>query len=1226
MRERSRLVSRIRSEIIGPFLPDGTPHAVTFSGREWKDEAPLRQDPVVWYPTSGSAVQEILYFQQESPHRKYGSGLLHPPTQAGDQGIAEMSPDELALKTADTLGADMLQDDDLDLRQTESSDRAIGGPDDGILEPDDDFEVTSPDVRHPSTMGLSLCVKLENAGEIVVLLPKEFHFSWQLPDDTSFPVNGRYELCTRFVGHGTDHASQTPVWRRLSAVPEDCRVRIPRYKLISGKSLRLPVSTGGGESEIKLLIDVFPRYRKKQNEWLLTIVLRNTTEVSEGADERELTLYQTLFVVTVQGGSIRPYPESERPFNELDLDERSLALLYHDSVIWGIGHGCAAAWDTSSTEVPSRVFADVLPAVQLPSITADIQDAAHNSIRLSMRSLADLPDSQNGPIWQSLENIAIEYGNWINRSREEINALPANLSNVATRHLDACEDCQRRINNGIALLRTDAIVRRAFRLANLAMLLQQISTKQLKKRPLDWDDDSLTVRPRGEFLSPWDIFEDRREDESVGIWRTFQIAFLLMSLQGLSRGDSPDRSVVDLIWFPTGGGKTEAYLAAMAFYMFHERLSPEDNGAGPRRDGTNVILRYTLRMLTTQQFQRAASLITAMEHLRRSPDKHMNGMIPGNRFSLALWIGGQGSPNSIKVAERDLTAFRKGDLHGNPLVLTECPWCRSEIGRFDGPIPKNIRRRDESNLRLRGVSTVSGEGPLLHCTDPLCEFGTQSFDQWLPIEVIDERIYRVPPSLVIATADKLAMVAYRPKAGALFGRDLGNNQSRQKYFPPGLIVQDELHLISGPLGTLYGLYEVIFEALCSSSINDTDIKPKIISSTATIRGAADQILSLYGRDKTVLFPSPGLRMSDSFFGTYARDEHNQLKEGRLYVGIHGNEYGSLLTTQVRTFSAALYEPYKFTAQLRDPWWTLLVFYNSIRELGGAKTLFDSDIRSRLKFLFNRDGFDSKDRRNIRVVEELTSRLSQAEIVGMMDRLSEPYTNAERSGVLDSCLASNIIEVGVDIDRLSLMAVVGQPKSSATYIQVTGRIGRRWWERPGLVLTLYSPSRSRDRSHFEQFHSYHRRLYERVEPTSITPFATSAVQRAMQGALILWARQHSTAPVEDFPAYRDSLEVAYGLLRDRCKMVQTGTEIQRSLEEMERVHDELIEKWKRNPQEWEKFPQAVDGEYLMLWPGQFATSLQHYNGVEVASSLRQVDRTAELYIDPGYADQSDNQGD
>jgi hypothetical protein len=337
-----------------------------------------------------------------------------------------------------------------------------------------------------------------------------------------------------------------------------------------------------------------------------------------------------------------------------------------------------------------------------------------------------------------------------------------------------------------------------------------------------------------------------------------------------------------------------------------------------------------------------------------------------------------------------------------------------------------------------------------------------------------------------------------------------------------------------------------------------------------------------------------------------------------YLGIHASDYGSVLTTQVRTFSSALFRPWSFAPERRDPWWTLLAFYNSIRELGGAKTLFDSDIRSRLKFMFNREGFAHDNRRNLRIVEELTSRLAQAEIVQMMDRLSAPYVAEDGTGRLDGCLASNIIEVGVDIDRLSLMGVVGQPKTTATYIQVTGRVGRRWWDRPGLILMIYNPSKSRDRSHFEQFHSYHRRLYERVEPTTATPFALSAIQRGLTGALITWARQHSDAVAKNNAAYAASLETGYQLLRSRCETVQAPEDLERSLAQMSRVRDELEWKWGQNPQVWEEFPQGVEGEYLMLWPGQFATALQKRRGVVVPSSMRQVDRSAELNITQAYA--------
>jgi hypothetical protein len=850
-------------------------------------------------------------------------------------------------------------------------------------------------------------------------------------------------------------------------------------------------------------------------------------------------------------------------------------------------------------------------------MTPDIQING-TPLRISMRSLATLPDQPAGPAWQSLDKLADGYSVWIQEKRGEASNLPQNLAAVANRHLDACGACLVRIKSGILLLRNDERARRAFRLANLVMLLQQIATKQLLRRPLVWDTANFSVAPEGEHRSPWTVFESGREDSiRLGSWRAFQIAFLLMSLDGVRDDKSGDREIVDLIWFPTGGGKTEAYLAVIAFYMIYERLLTELGDSELNPDGTNVLMRYTLRMLTTQQFQRAASLICAMECLRRNATRHGTGSIPGRRFSLGLWIGGAGSPNTIKEARRQLRAFCTGDTKGNPLVLTECPWCRAEIGRFGGALPRAVSGRQGDALRVRGIVDDANDGPLLLCPDSRCEFGKEDRDLWLPVEVIDERIYADPPSLVIATADKLAIMSFRPQAGALFGRRIVGNQVIQESRPPGLIIQDELHLISGPLGTMYALYEGIIEQLCSVQHRDTWTKPKIIASTATIRGAGDQVRAVYARTQVQLFPSPGLLMGDSFFGKYARNEQGKLSDGRLYLGVHANDYGSVLTTQVRVFSAALFRPWTFVPDLRDPWWTLLAFYNSIRELGGAKTLFDSDIRSRLKFVFNREGFAPNDRRNLHIIEELTSRLSQAEIVRMMDRLSMPYEKGNE--MLDACLASNIIEVGVDIDRLSLMGVIGQPKTTATYIRVTGRIGRRWWERPGLVLTIYNPSKSRDRSHFEQFQSYHRRLYERVEPASATPFAVSAVQRGASGALFAWARQNCNAPVQNPTAYAAGLDTAYNLLCRRSDAVQeTPDDRARSLLELRRIREQLWWKWQQNPQFWESFPQQVDGEYLMLWPGQYATALQKRRGVAVPSSMRQVDRSAELIITPGYA--------
>ena len=1210
MKGREQLIEWLRGEIVGPSRFLGSSTSIEFQEKVWSDTDANRSGPITWRPSPDSELEEVVYYQREAPHRKYGVGLLHP--------FGSIAAEEIAAASSDTLGAEAESVEEGEGKEEEDVGESTGGDGD-VAEPADEFEVTSPDLRKPSTIGISFCVHLPELSQLLVSIPTSHRFAWQAEGSPEFPVNGRYEACVRRWKDAEGVEKSAPLWRRRVGVLPDTVIRISAADFFSGTVTRRDVVIPD-ESPICLRIEAFSRrLLNRTNVYLVTLVLRNCTRLGEQSDPLECILYQSYFEVRVSEGSFEKYPESERPFSELDSDEQSLALLYRDSATWAIGHGCAAAWDTEPGHVPSVLYADVMPGVQTPSVTPDIKDSAGRVIRLSMRELANLPDAEGGPAWGSLVNLATEYSNWINeRQREsESDSFPRDLRTVAQGHLAAARRCLARIERGIEILRSDPMARKAFKLANLAMLLQQISSKQLGTRPLSWVPAADMVRPAGPHQSPWKIYELQEERSDLGKWRPFQVGFLLMSLEGVIDGTSPDRDIVDLIWFPTGGGKTEAYLAVVAFYVFHQRLLMPREESGLQRDGTNVLMRYTLRMLTTQQFQRAASLICAMEFLRRNPVFHSLGQIPGRRLSLGLWLGGGGSPNTKRQAISDFEAFRAEKLRGNPLVLTECPWCRAEIGRFDGTRPRTIPDRRWKTLRVRGVTVDSTEGPLLHCPDAQCPFGAEQKEAWLPVEVIDERIYKFPPTFVIATADKFAMISFRPEAGCLFGRTRTKDTVNQTHMPPGLIVQDELHLISGPLGTIYGLYEAIFERLCSYENAGRTIKPKLIASTATIRGAAQQTMALYAREQVQLFPSPGLAMADSYFGQYSRGEDGRLSPGRMYVGIHANDYGSILTAEVRCFSSVLFRPTFLDPSQRDPWWSLLIFYNSIRELSGASTLFTSDIRSRLRFLFNRENIPKEDRRNLRIVEELTSRLSQAEIVEMMDRLSRRYEPVDNQA-LDACLASNIIEVGVDIDRLSLMGVVGQPKTTAQYIQITGRVGRRWWERPGLILTIYNPSKSRDRSHFEQFHTYHRRLYERVEPTSATPFALSAIQRALPGALIAWSRQYSNAEVWEFTAYEDSLDDGYELVQERCRKVQNPDDQRRSLEELESVLKELKRKWKQNPQEWEEFPPAVSGEYLMLWPGQFATPVQRQNGVTVPMSMRQVDKSGELTITQAYS--------
>ena len=509
MSERSQLIDWIRGEIVGPSRPITDVTVVEFQGEDFHDPIAMRSGPLAWRPDPDAPTQEVLFYQRETPHRKYGAGVLHPGPQlvpVPDQVAAEA---QVAADAADTLGIEP-DTDDLQEGEAEEEDARDEGDD---ADASDDFEVTSPDIRHPSTIGISFCVRLDADDQITVRLPQRKRFFWQELADPEFPLNGRYEPRTRRWTDDEGHQKEAPVWRRVAAVGTDTSITINGNALVPGKVLHYVVTMPDG-SPIQLHLDVFPRRIRNQNGlWLLTVVLRNTSQPVPGREPREAALYQTYFEIVAERDHLEKYPESQRPFEQLDAEEQSLSLLYRESATWGIGHGCAAGWDTEPGQSPTVLYADVMPAVQTPSMTPDIKDADGNVIGLSMRALSALADDGQTGAWQSLTNVATEYGNWIQARRADLNAMPAHLAAVADRHLTDATACLDRINAGIEILRTDERARKAFRLANLSMLLQQIATKQLARRPLHWNQAAGVIAPEGAHDSPWNIYAQNRESD-----------------------------------------------------------------------------------------------------------------------------------------------------------------------------------------------------------------------------------------------------------------------------------------------------------------------------------------------------------------------------------------------------------------------------------------------------------------------------------------------------------------------------------------------------------------------------------------------------------------------------------------------------------------------------------------------------------------------------------------
>ncbi|MDA8061995.1 MAG: DISARM system helicase DrmA [Actinomycetota bacterium] len=799
-----------------------------------------------------------------------------------------------------------------------------------------------------------------------------------------------------------------------------------------------------------------------------------------------------------------------------------LDLQYRNHVEFGVGHSTAVhavlAGEDTAEVVPTRAVrleTNMVPSFEVPRTEAPTVEE-EPALAAAVLDMSVLATCAQGDLRAALEPLVDAYEAWLDRQAARLAAGADGLAGheaAAQGALVSARHAADRIRAGIDVLEHDAEAAEAFRFANEAMWQQRIHTVATATWATDDEDFDLDSA-----LVAADVAGNRS-------WRPFQLAFVLLNVPALADPTHPERSpdagLVDLLFFPTGGGKTEAYLGLTAFTLAIRRL--QGTVCGHDGEGVAVLMRYTLRLLTADQFQRAAALICACELLRREKvggDPRW-GDTP---FRIGLWVGSSLTPNRGKEAQAAIEDTRAGKRvrSAQPVQLTACPWCGRRID------PGVDARYDADRWRT-----------LVFCGDPLgaCPFtAAASGGEGLPVLTVDEEIYRLLPGLLISTADKWAQLPLKGPLHLLFGRlsrrcerhgyrsadldvvgDRSEADSHHKtkqlpaaqtvacnpLRPPDLIIQDELHLIAGPLGTLVGLYESAVDELASWEVDGKRVRPKVVASTATVRRAAEQVYALFWR-RLEVFPPPVLDVEDSFF---ARQRPAPSTPGRRYVGIcaPGQRMASLET---RVFTAALaagqvlYEKYQ---QQADPWMTLVGYFSSLRELGAAKRLVEDDVRSRL---FSADQRGLKRRKGL-VVRELTSRISSGEVAGRLDELSVAHDPTPAPGApraIDVLLATNMISVGVDVPRLGLMVAVGQPKATAEYIQATSRVGRTT-SGPGLVLTLYNWARPRDLSHYETFEHYHATFYRHVEALSVTPFAARALDRGLSAVLVALLRQH-----------------------------------------------------------------------------------------------------------------------
>jgi hypothetical protein len=880
----------------------------------------------------------------------------------------------------------------------------------------------------------------------------------------------------------------------------------PRLESASWRESRFILDNGSELTDPDLEVHI--KYRVGSNDVTITATLINLApgDVSNGLPIDRNCLFQSGLKVTgvSKHEAFRIVPRRS-VFTADDQDSRSNALIYRKAREFAVGHGVSATWPDASDSV-EWVTTTWLPTARVKSTSFKgheslerIRDEYSNPFSACwLGTIGSRPD-----VVKAAKAVCEVYAEWIEECvASRIAEFNDPLSQAADDNLRRCERAVDRMRRGVRFLETDDSVWQAFVLANQAL------------------DAQANYKSKGDRAGPL-------------VWRPFQLAFILLVIPGVADPSDADRETMDLLWFPTGGGKTEAYLGLTAFSIFYKRLQSQQ-----RRDqgGTDVLMRYTLRLLTVQQFQRAAALITSCEALRLNHTDTL-GHAP---IELGLYVGDDSTPNWLARAAEKLEEERAGSRpRSTPRQLLNCPVCNSELTVSDYVV-------DEEDVRLD-----------ITCHSRDCEW----YGKRLPIHTVDETIFKSPPSLLIGTVDKFAQLPRKPELGRIFGLDTSSR--------PELIIQDELHLISGPLGTVTGLYESTIDLLCSAEGSG----PKIIGSTATIGQAEAQVRALFNRS-VLQFPPPGIDAADSFFAVEDRNAPD-----RLYFGVSsaGRSPKFALQAVIGTAIQSVHSERELGTwddDDIDPYWTTVAYFNSLRELGGAIVMTLDDVPRTMQFVAGRQGASA------RLMEqeptELSSRIPSSKIPEELNKLNIQLGGDPWSGEpVDIVLASNMISVGVDVPRLGLMVVNGQPKSTAEYIQATSRVGRGL---PGLVCTVLNFGRPRDLAHFEHFQHFHAALYRSVEATSVTPWAPRARDKALHAVLISALRQLTPGlrmdeEARDFDPSHPLVARVVDFLVQRAQLASNGTEDVETRRELERV----VSRWAARASE-----QRAVGKKLRYW--------------------------------------------
>lgn len=824
-------------------------------------------------------------------------------------------------------------------------------------------------------------------------------------------------------------------------------------------------------------------WRPFSDGWIVTVSLFNRQEWNIEGDQKkfkqernEKSLFEVKLSCFLEAGEIGTYPRIDKSL--LTGEEQELEVQYKHTHIYAVGHGAAVDWEEEGGRV-KKIWSEFLPTVEVPQVTADVDDDSDFVLGIANLSSSDGIGIHNDII-DELQRFVEGYSGWVSKQEKSALSLETDEQKAAARITSRMGTALHRMQRGVSLLHTNSRAAEAFKLANEAMLNQMRQADRLRGKS-------------------WEIKDYK--------WRPFQLAFLLTVIESAINEDDEFRDTVDLIWFPTGGGKTEAYLGLIAFLVVWRRFKYSASGGG-----TSVIMRYTLRLLTSQQYLRATRMICALELLRRRRPE-----LGAEPITIGMWVGAASSPNTFADAKKYIQQACEGrEAAQRRLALDHCPWCGTVFSAPHNYITKlNVFR--------------------FRCLNTECEFGARDHGI-IPCNVVDEALYNEPPTLLLATVDKFARLVWDERANAFFGGESNR--------PPELVIQDELHLIAGALGSIAGLYEAALDTV----LIQRGVHPKYIASTATIRMAKQQVERLYGRELAV-FPPPGLMHDDSY---YARTVPLNVRPGRLYVGYLAPMFNRQHC--MAPLAAALYvapeavftEGEEDREVLLDAWWTQVVYHGSLKGVGNSHNAFNIDVRDFVRRLKKElcDTWKGEECNGDHEIEKTVNRsdvhIAQLTSISSAEENAQTFSRLEiarlQPGCLDAVLATNMVSVGLDVPRLALMIINGQPLTTAEYIQASSRVGRS--EVPGLVFTNFYRDQARSLSHYENFRPYHDSFYRFVEPTSVTPYTYQARTRALHAAVVIVIRHSCRYLLKNNQASRfnpsdDCVQKVIASLKRRC---------------------------------------------------------------------------------------------